>query len=70
MADALKHDAAAILAAAIADNLARPAMGGADPLTECLAEQCLCFSRQRTAGPVIVPVGFTSRWWMALTRWF
>ena len=38
-----------LVAAAIADNMARPAMSGADPLTECLAEQCLCFSRPMPA---------------------
>ena len=59
-----------LVAAAIAENMARPAMSGADPLTECLAEQCICFARPSSPGPSIIPVGFTARWWQALTRWF
>ena len=34
-----------LVAAAISENMAHPAMSGSDPLTECLAEQCLCFAR-------------------------
>lgn len=66
--------------AAMAANLARPAMSGTDPLTECLADQSLCFvyARERARrepnaggiyGPVIVPVGRVARWWLALRRW-
>ena len=58
-----------MLTAAVAANLAHPAMSGADPLTECLAEQCLCFSRP-TAGPNVIPVGRAARWWQAIKRWF
>ena len=59
-----------LLAVAVAANLDRPAMSGADPLTECLAEQCICFARPAVAGPEIIPVGFTARWWLAFKRWF
>lgn len=38
-----------ILAAAVAANMAHPAMSGADPLTDCLAEQCMCFARPMPA---------------------
>lgn len=66
--------------AAMAANLAQPAMTGADPLTECLAGQALAFTyaRERArpepnatgiAGPVIVPVGRVARWWLAFRRW-
>lgn len=72
---------AEMVAAAISDNMARPAMSGADPLTECLAEQSLRFvyARERARpepnasgiyGPVIVPVGRAARWWLAFRRFW
>ena len=70
-----------LFAAAIAENMTHPAMSGADPLTECLAEQSLCFvcARERARpepnasgiyGPVIVPVGRASRWWLAFRQFW
>lgn len=57
------------LAAAVAANMAHPAMSCADPLTECLVEQCLGFSRPPAAGPTVVPCSTLARWWLAVKRW-
>ena len=57
------------LAAAVAANLTNPAMSGADPMAECLAEQCCCFARPSAAGSVI-PCSTLARWWLSFKRWF
>lgn len=81
-APAASRDAAWIsqLNDAVAANLARPAMSGTDPLTECLLDESLAFSYARerarsepnaigVAGPVIVPVGRVARWWLSFKNW-
>ena len=60
---------AADLAAAVSENLDRPAMYGADPLTECLSEQCIRFSSARDTGQNVVPCSTLARWWLAVKNW-